>query len=76
MVTNAPNTPFEGLVNSITVKELQTREKMMKDHCKCFVEFLGKIKGHPEMAKEDVEKILQETYDGILHGLKNLHEQC
>ena len=75
-VTNAPNTPFEGLINRITVNELQTRENMMLDHYKCSVEVLGKIKVNPEMAKENVEKIIQETYDWILHGLKDLHEKC
>jgi hypothetical protein len=60
----------------MTMTQLQTRENTMMDHCKRSVEFLGKIKVNPEMAKEDVEKILQETYDGILHGLKDLHEKC
>lgn len=73
-VTNAPDTPFEGLVNKISVSQLQTGENKQVDSNKCSVEFIGTIKVDSEITQKDIEKILQETYDGILNGLKKLHD--
>jgi hypothetical protein len=61
-------------VNTITVSQLRTGEDEKADSYKCSVEFIGKIKVRREIMQKEIEKILQETYDGILYGLKKLHE--
>jgi Polyketide cyclase / dehydrase and lipid transport len=66
-VTSASKTPFEGLVNKIRVSPLQGA----KD--RCVVEFTGYFEARDEKSKTEMEKTLQDTYAGILNGLKKMH---
>jgi hypothetical protein len=68
MVTSASNTPFEGLVNKITVSPLQGAD------ARCVVEFTGYFEVKDEKTKTGKEETLQDTYLGILNGLKKIHE--
>ena len=67
-VTSASNTPFEGLVNKITVSPLEGGNN------RCNVEFTGYFEAKDEKSKTKMEETLQDTYVGILNGLKKMHE--
>ena len=64
-VINAPETPFEGLVNKIEVTS--SSDNM------CEVTFTGTMAGKDDLDMETKKKILDETYHKILNGLKNVH---
>lgn len=66
-VLSAPNTPFEGLVNNVSVKQDEGVDK-------CIVEFTGSFEVEDENSKSEMTKILQNAYGGILNGLKKMHE--
>jgi len=66
-VTSAPGTPFEGLVNVITITPLPEEN--------CEVRFTGTMTGKDELNIETKKKILYETYRKILNGLKHLHDR-
>jgi hypothetical protein len=61
--------PFEGLVNKITVSPLQG----VND--RCVVEFTGYFEVKDEKSKTGMEETLRDTYVGILNGLKKMHEE-
>lgn len=67
-VIYARNTPFVGLVNKVRVKSETPSNR------KCFVEFTGSLEVKDEKSKTEIEQILQDTYTGILVGLKKMHE--
>jgi Polyketide cyclase / dehydrase and lipid transport len=67
-VTSASNTPFEGLVNKITVSPVQGNDD------RCIVEFTGHLEIKDEKIKTEMEETLQNTYAAILNGLKKMHE--
>ncbi|HXX99008.1 MAG TPA: SRPBCC family protein [Candidatus Bathyarchaeia archaeon] len=67
-VTSASNTPFEGLLNKITVSPRQGANDL------CVVEFTGSFEAKDEKSKIEMERTLQDTYEGILNGLKKMHE--
>ena len=61
----APNTPFEGLLNEVGVRQSEGADR-------CIVEFTGSFEVENEKSKAE---ILQNTYGGILNGLKKMHEK-
>jgi hypothetical protein len=67
-VTSASDTPFEGLVNKITVSPFQGTND------RCVVQFTGYFEAKDEKSKIEMERTLQDTYEGILNGLKKMHE--
>jgi hypothetical protein len=67
-VLSAPNTPFEGLVNKVTVNPVGDKNN------RCAVEFTADLESKDEKSKAQMEKILQDTYDGILNGTGSLKE--
>ena len=66
-VLSAPNTPFEGLVNDVSVRQGEGADR-------CTVEFTGSFEAEDEKSRTEMNKILQSTYEGILNGLKKMHE--
>lgn len=68
-VLSAPNTPFEGLLNKVRVNTVREADS------KCSVEFTGSLRVEDEKSKIRIERILQDTYAGILTGLKKMHEK-
>jgi hypothetical protein len=67
-VLRAPNTPFEGLVNKVIVSPLKGADN------RCTVEFSGSFESEDETSRTKMNTILLDTYDGILNGLKKMHE--
>ena len=61
---SAPNTPFEGLINKVRVNTIG------RDESKCSVDFTGSLRVEDEKSKIRIERILQDTYTGILIGQK------
>jgi hypothetical protein len=55
-------------VNKITVSPLQGADD------RCVVEFTGYFEVKDEKTKTGKEETLQDTYLGILNGLKKMHE--
>jgi hypothetical protein len=68
-VTSAPNTPFEELVNKVNVNLIKADDK------RCMVEFTGSFDALDDGARNNLGKSLLDAYEGILKGLKNLHEK-
>jgi hypothetical protein len=66
-VSSAPNTPFEGLVNNVSVRQGESADR-------CIVEFTGSFEVEDEKSKSEMTKILQNAYGGILNGFKKMHE--
>jgi len=66
-VLSAPNTPFEGLVNNVSVRQSESADR-------CTVEFTGSFEAENENSKAEMNKVLQDAYGGILNGLKKMHE--
>lgn len=66
---NASHTPFEGLINKLRVYPLGNASS------KCSVEFTESLRVEDEKSKITIERILQNTYTGILTGLKKMHEK-
>ncbi len=64
----APNTPFEGLLNEVGVRQSEGADG-------CIVEFTGSFEVEYEKSKAEMNEILQNTYGGILNGLKKMHEK-
>jgi hypothetical protein len=54
-------------VNNISVRQGEGADK-------CIVEITGGFKVEDEKSKAEMNKILQNTYGGILNGLKKMHE--
>jgi hypothetical protein len=64
---SVPNTPFEGLVNNVNVRQGEGADM-------CIVEFTASFEVEDEKSKSEMTKILQNAYGGILNGLKKMHE--
>ena len=67
-VLSAPNTPFEGLVNNVSVRQSESADR-------CTVEFTGSFEAENENSKAEMNKVLQDAYGGILNGLKKMYER-
>ena len=66
-VVSAPGTPFEDLINQIGVVSLSNN--------KSEVTLTGTMTEKDDLNMDTKKKILDDTYYGIIKGLKNLHER-